>query len=314
MNRIILTGASGFLGRNLLERFSEPEKYRVIALTSQPDRMAQLGFAPHISFRPRSFLFDADRAGPEIEGAILINCAYPRNTDGVSIASGLKYISDVFRVARERGARAVINISSQSVYSQKRMEPADENTELNLESVYATGKYATELLLNEICRDIPHTNLRMSSLIGAGFNQRITNKMIDRVLASGRLHVTLNARRFGFMDVRDAARAIVALVETAPERWRETYCVGTGQAWSLLEIAECVAKLSGELLGLNPEILTECAEEQGNSAVTGTRLKEDTGFVSTYTLEDSMRAIFLEKRAEQNRSGWHMEGILQDNI
>ena len=55
-------------------------------------------------------------------------------------------------------------------------DAADEQTPAVLESKYAVGKYWSELFVNTLFQGIRHTNLRMASLIGAGFDQRITNK------------------------------------------------------------------------------------------------------------------------------------------
>lgn len=295
MDKVIITGASGFLGKCLIGSFSDKEKYQVFALTSKPDSLEREVEAENVVFLDRNCLFDGEQAESIIRDSQIINCAFPRNTDGINMAKGLEYIQKVFCSAAAHKARAIINISSQSVYSQKRTEMANEGTELNLESVYATGKYATELMLNTICRALPHTNLRLSSLIGPSFNQRITNKLIDSVIATKGAKVSINERRFGFMDVRDAAGAIFTLVETDPKIWKEVYCVGTGRGYSLIEISDAITKLAGELLGFAPEIITVCTEESGDTAVSGELLKEDTGFISKYSLEESLREIFLTK-------------------
>ena len=96
------------------------------------------------------------------------------------IADGLKYIQSVFEKSVEGNAAVIVNISSQSVYSQKRTEAATEETPVCLESPYAVGKYAVELMLESICRGSKtrYTNLRMASLIGPGFDQRIVNRLV----------------------------------------------------------------------------------------------------------------------------------------
>ena len=296
--KIILTGASGFLGRNLLKCFSSDSTVQVYALTSKPSLMGQDFASDNVVFADRAFLLDSEEAPSVVEGAILVNCAFPRNTDGISMAKGLKYINDLFCAAKKNRAKAVINISSQSVYSQKRDSVADETTELNLESVYATGKYASELMLNAICDTIPHSNLRLSSLIGPSFDQRITNKLIDNVITTRSAVINISERRFGFMDVTDAARAIDALTQIEPGAWKQTYCVGTGYSYSTQEISERIVELAEELLGFSPEIITKRTEEYGNTAVSGDLLKKDTGYENWLSLEDSLRLIFLSKRAQ----------------
>ena len=297
MRKMILTGASGFLGRSLLARFLKNDALQVYALTGKPELLRREFDGPNMVFMERNSLTERADAAELVRGAYVINCAFPRNTDGICLAEGLSYINRLFCLCASYGAAAVINISSQSVYSQKRTEAADENTTLNLESVYATGKYATELMLDTACAELPHTNLRLSSLIGPDFNQRITNKLIDSILAGNAITVSVNQRRFGFMDVEDASGAILALLDAEPARWKTVYNVGTGRAYSLPEISTCLVKLSAELLQLAPQVGTVETEESGNTAVSGRLLQTDTGFVSSVSLEDSLRRIFQSKLA-----------------
>lgn len=297
MRKIILTGASGFLGRSLLARLAKNDALQVYAMTGKPELLRREFDRPNMVFMERNALMERPDAAELVRGAYVINCAFPRNTDGICLAEGLSYINRLFCLCASYGAAAVINISSQSVYSQKRTEAADENTALNLESVYATGKYATELMLETACASLPHTNLRLSSLIGPDFNQRITNKLIDRILAGNAITVSVNQRRFGFMDVEDASGAILALLDTDPARWKAVYNVGTGRGYSLSEISECLVKLSGELMQSVPQVGTVANEESGNTAVSGRLLQADTGFVSGCSLEDSLRKIFQSKLA-----------------
>lgn len=279
----------------LVRLLSNEDNYLVYALTGNPNSLkSELG-NNNTFFCGRWFFHENGCAEDVFSNACIINCAFPRNTDGANVAIGLEYINSLFCAAKDYHSRAVINISSQSVYSQKRTHMADENTSLCLESEYAIGKYATELMLNSICRDLPHTNLRMSSLIGPYFNQRITNRLIDSIISEKRAIVSINKRRFGFMDVRDASDAILSLIGISPMVWKGVYCVGTGQGYSLMEIADELYTITKNVLGFFPEIQKIKTEEYGDTSVSGDLLKRDTGFYSRLSLYDSLQNIFLSK-------------------
>lgn len=225
-----------------LLQISSTESNRIYALTSHTDRLKNrygdrknLVILRREDFLKKKFFFrDID---------ILVNCAFPRKADGTQMAEGLKYVSEILSMAVSGGVKSVINISSQSVYDQTRIQPATEQDELNLGTKYAVGKYATELLTNTICVSVPHTNLRLASLIGAGFNERIPNKFVEQIVCGNDLHVINGGQRFGFLDVRDAADAIIVIINSNPRSWREVYNLGSNESHTLEEIAKEVCRV-----------------------------------------------------------------------
>ena len=117
---IAITGARGFLGKYLLNKVRETQ-HVVYALTSKPNEIVSEGKV--IPIHKDKYI---DVPWEEID--VLINCAFPRNTDGIMMADGLRYIQNVLLFAVEQGVKSVINISSQSVYSQKRKEAASSTS------------------------------------------------------------------------------------------------------------------------------------------------------------------------------------------
>ena len=176
---IAITGASGFLGINLIEELLKKDTNFILAFTSQKKTLENKFKNRHVNVFEREAFFKVQLKDVDV----LINCAFPRNNDNRQMAVGLKYVNDVLNHTVHCGVKTVINISSQSVYSQQKEHAADEYTELCLDSIYAVGKFASELLTNTICKNIRHTNIRLASLIGPDFDQRLVNKMIDNALA-----------------------------------------------------------------------------------------------------------------------------------
>ena len=241
LKKVVVTGAGGFLGSNLVRVLNDREEYFVYALSSRGDELQQNNTHPNMRYCHKDSIF-FDEEGCILEDAIVVNCAFPRNSTGTKMADGLRYIQRLFDRSKECGVRAIINISSQSVYSQAREEAATEETPVCLESPYAVGKYATELMLESVCKgkNIKYTNLRMASLIGPGFDQRIVNRFVKQAYEGEPIHINISDRRFGFLAIEDAVSAIIALIDKKDVLWKSVYTVGNAESYSIDEIVENV--------------------------------------------------------------------------
>ncbi len=289
---IALTGAGGFLGRNLLRELSKQSDINAAAFTSKKEKLYPM-------FSQYGNICVADNA--DIESFrfdnidVLINCAFPMSAGSEEMANGLDFIRNTLKIAKEGGVGAVINISSQSVYSQKRIEASDENSPLCLENDYAKGKYEAELLTNSICKNIPHTNLRLASLIGTELDRRVLNKFVKQILFEQPIKIMGGKQRFGYLDVRDAASGIVKMLKTPAENWAEVYNLGINGSYFLLEIAECVRCVGAEY-GISPlDINVDSTDIWQNSEMDCSLFYNTFNWKPEYTLEDSTRDIFAKE-------------------
>ncbi len=295
--RIAITGAGGFLGRNILNILKNGD-CEVYAFSSQENRLqSQYSDTENIHF-----INMAEEVPTGID--VLLNCAFPRNEDGEQMATGLDYIQNVFCQCVGKKVSTVINISSQSVYSQKRKDCADESTTLNLESKYAVGKYATELLLNTICHDINHANIRMASLIGKDFEQRIVNKFVRIALTDKKLSVMEGNQAYGYMDVRDAANAIVTMCEDYENagQWSEVYNLGIKGTYSLTEIASEVQKQVEKESGNRIKLKISKQNAYINTALDSNLFYQAFDWFPKYSLEDTIREIILYYQKKEEGS------------
>ncbi len=287
MNRkVVITGASGFLGSHLVERL-KGERYEIYALSSKSEELKKKLGGENIIYVHKDML-EAEM----MKDSIVINCAYPRNSTGTTMADGLKYIQKVFEAAVEGHAGVIINISSQSVYSQQRTEAATEETPVCLESPYAVGKYAVELMLESICKGTgtKYTSLRMASLIGPGFEQRIVNRFARRMLNQESITIIKQEKRMGFLDVEDAVSAIIAVSYADSCSWQSVYNVGNGRGYTVEEIYNSVASELRDRVELAP-VVFEAGSDTSSTAVSYERLSRDAGFVPTLDLRESVERI-----------------------
>lgn len=289
--RLIITGAGGFLGSNLVRTACREGAFReVIAVTLGADEM-------------KKRFEDVDGAAIYSENAlsdktvclekddILINCAYPRAMKGSDIALGLDYVESVFQAAGRAGIKGIVNISSQSIYDPQRDHPASESDLPYLTDVYSVGKYCMEQLLRNVCRDIPHTNIRLASLIGPGFDVRVPNKMVKYALSTGQISVLVNQQNFGYLDVADAVNGLLKLVMTDPSGWESSYNLGSDRTYTLPEIAQTIREELKAMRGMEIEIAEKEGDAVLNSALDNSRIKGLIKDYQNYDLAGSIRRI-----------------------
>lgn len=299
--KIIVTGASGFLGNNLINTLIGKDEYSVYAYSSRYGQEDQPWQERNIRFLHKDAIFSSNN-GQILKNAIVVNCAFPRNSSGIGLADGIRYIQRVFVESEKCGAKAIINISSQSVYSQTRETIATEYMPVSLETPYAVGKYATELILESICKkaQMAYTNLRIASLIGPEFDQRIVNRLVKQALSSETLCVVKSARKFGFLDIEDAVRALLALLETNTKQWRTVYTVGNGKAYDIEYIAQRI-KYVFKKNGLSiPRINIENGNGFGSTGVSYSEFHKDTGFEPSTDLDTSIQHILTQLQKNNN--------------
>jgi nucleoside-diphosphate-sugar epimerase len=129
----------------------------------------------------------------------------------------------------------------------------------------------------------------MASLIGAGFEQRLVNKLVKQVLAGNNLELKCGRQKFGFLDVRDAASGIISAAYG--DSFKEVYNLGADLSYSLEEIARCVqATVEEEGLKRTDISLTE-TDDVLNSELDSSLFKEQFGWKPVYSLKDTVRSI-----------------------
>ena len=289
--RIIVVGAGGFLGSNIIKKaLSERACQNIVAVTLGVEEMIRrFGPIDKLEIHSENALFTEEVSLNKDD--IIINCAYPRAMKGQDVAIGLNYVESVFRVAENTKVKGIVNISSQSVYDPLRECPAREEDIPCLLDEYAVGKYCMELLIRNICKDVPFTNIRLASLIGPGFNVRVPNKMIASALESGRISVVINKQHFGYLDVEDAVNGLLKLVSIDSHLWKDVYNLGSDQTYTLLEIAETVKAEMKSIRNIDVEIVRNENDKCLNTALNSTRIKSIINDYQNNTLAESVRKI-----------------------
>lgn len=290
--RIFITGSSGFLGQYLTDSFSKGDCI-VYAMTSKPIyNMLNTDKLIHV---PNIDLVDFDFSKIDV----LINCAFSRDDNGKNLASALKFNQNVFFKATRENVGAIINISSQSVYSTNRNHLPNEKDDLSLDSKYALGKYSSELLLGSLCQinNIPYTNLRLASLIGRTFNQRLFNQIFIKLLKRENITFQQGNQLFEYLDIRDAASAIKSLVSIDYNSWNSIYNLGSGEQHNMSDIIKIMEPYIKEN---NLSYKIRQIDNSSNNAIDSSLFHEQCNWKPKYCLNESVKWIYEGLKLEND--------------
>lgn len=283
MKRIVVSGASGFLGSNIVKNAVD-KSIPILAITTRVERLQY----PSVKIiRTDDFVAGKTKLSND---DVFINCLFPTNADGIKMANGLKTAYAMISAAKESGVGAFINISSQSVYDSNRIEPADENSLISLDTPYSVGKYSCEAFVNEVFKNLPHTNIRLASLLGAGYEQRIVNRMITNALKGEKLKVIGGMQQYGFLDVRDAASGLVHISQSEGTLWKEIYNLGRMESCTLLELTDMIIKKTQEY-GLDTAYDISEGTDTRNSALNCQLFMNEFSWKPEITLEQTIDDI-----------------------
>lgn len=239
IKQIVVTGSGGMLGSEILRQGSTDNSIEIYALSSQSKRLKY-----EFASKENIFIFDSIASLPSITNFVVLNCAFPRTSDGEALATAINTTVNTLYALADKGAATFVNISSQSVYTQHKVFIPDESFGIAPDSMYALAKYSTERLL--FCEKdklgIVGINIRLASLISPDFDQRMINRFFDRLLKNQDIYIQEGNTKISFMEKSDAARALLQMAKKIDESNYDLYNLGNNDWLSLSEIAyECVA-------------------------------------------------------------------------
>lgn len=286
MKKIMITGSSGLVGSAVIAKLlQEYEEYEIFAATSKE----LTSTSKKLHYIPNS---EIETVMGNEKPELLLQLAFPRNVKEDQWAEGIKFSSDILWLAKKYKIKRVINISSQSIYGWGRTKASREGDGVVLNSPYTTGKYFSELLTENLFEEGCFTNIRLSTVIAPSTKERVPNKLFAQITAGKNLTVKGGTQIFSFLDVRDAAAGLAAMISTE-KTWRPLYNLGTAEYATLLEIAEKTAEI-GKKHGYVSSVTVDPAEIALNNMLDVTAMKEDFGWEAKYTLQESLEHIFAE--------------------
>lgn len=296
--RLLITGASGFVGRNLLEYFSgRPERYTVAPLTrAEADLLDERQIERYVgAFRPDAVLHCATVGGTRKTGY---------DVSGADVVSANIRMFLNLQRALDPSAR-LICMGSGAEYDRRAYRPKMEEERFDGSvpaDPYGFSKYAISKLVG---RSENSAVLRIFGLYGKYEDYTfkfISNAIVKNLLG---LPITINQNvRFDYLWVEDFCLLVEKFLHITPRH--SHYNITPSESTDLVSLAGLVNRIggdTGEIRVLNPGMNTEYS---GSNA----RLLAETGPLAFTSYADGVGRLYSYYR--ENLSKLDLETVKRD--
>jgi UDP-glucose 4-epimerase len=258
-DRVIVLGASGFIGARLLRHLSALNGLSVVGHSSSTCNLLDPEAVERVLAVATS-------------STSIVFCSSITRTVDESIQaffSNVRMVETVINALPETGIRSLIFLSSVDVYGRPPVSlPVTEQTKLHPEGYYAPSKLVSEIFLaNRVAPRFPLTILRLAGIygIGDGFKS-VIGKFLKLIHDDSPVTITGDGRALrDYVEVCDLCTVIEQAVVSP---WSGLLNVATGNSITVREVAE----VAGRALGRIPRLEFEADAATGGDLVFDTDL------------------------------------------
>ncbi|MCX5695195.1 MAG: NAD(P)-dependent oxidoreductase [Candidatus Omnitrophica bacterium] len=298
---VIVTGCSGFLGKNLINELATKE-VDVLGI----DKAAEDGYGhKNIKINRLDILTQNGMAilrrylnKVKNKEIYLVHLMGIPDVDECEKNKALAYdvnvksVKSVWELARNYNMKKIVFPSTALVYGTKYEDQINEGFSLFPENTYAREKLEAEnyLINNSAGSKVDSVILRLSNIYGVGMNENNVVNTILKQFAAGYLRLREYRSVRDYVYVEDVIRAFIMSIFS--ECKFKVYNVGSSMGYSVWELAKTIAVATGRekiILGMN---LSE--EEIRGSArlvLCCDRIKNDLKWVPDYNFESGIKRM-----------------------
>ena len=289
--KIAVTGASGFIGTELLAVLQKQKNIGIIALARDASKHSD---SERCEWRNTDY--SVDSLVTALDGAdVVVHLAGVRGTenDPDKFAVNVLMTENILKAMTAVGARRMVFASTMSVYNDDSLMPWDEEAPLKGRSCYGDSKADCEQLIESYAasHSITYGIVRIAQVLGLGEKRRgMMNVFIDTAKEKGTLKVMgRSVVKKQFIYVKDLA-GILSLLAAGEENIIVN--AGMNDAYTNLEIAHIVNRV---FENDTPVDYDDSYPEKGRPFLMSTeRLKSRLGYIPL-DMEEALKDISKEQ-------------------
>ncbi len=291
MKRVLLTGATGFIGRHCLP-FLKDKGYEVFALSSeqkvsssdvtwlQCDLLNPVTLRDCISFaKPTHLLHLAWDVTPGKVWTSLDNLAW------------VKASLILLEQFTSQGGSRVVMAGTCAEYDWSASEFSERTTPCKPASLYGSCKLALQIILESFARQMGLSQAwgRIFYLYGPHENaHRFIPSIIGGLLKNEPIPCTECTQIRDFMHVTDVAEAFVALLDSDVQG---VVNIGSGRGVALKEMIEIITDSLGKTALIQLGALSSMPDDPAHLIAQTDRLNHELNWNPKYTLEEGLNQV-----------------------
>jgi nucleoside-diphosphate-sugar epimerase len=233
---ILVTGASGFIGKHLMKALG----HRGVGV-SRHEAPGRLSVQFDLTAPPNNEFLDAIRRH-EVSHIIHAAGITPWAPDP-DYSLDLSMAQTITAAANELRIPRVTYISGWNVYAMDGLPPFGENTPLRGAGAYGESKLAVENYLTGNLRNSVLTKLRLASVYGPGqTSPGLIPNLVQSALKTGVMELGSRLTRRDYLYVDGVVEAVLGLAQI-PVAQSMSLNLGSGSSSSVMEIAQAIRKV-----------------------------------------------------------------------
>lgn len=284
-SNVLITGVTGFVGRNIAGRLCREHKVYGIGRHPRPEKI-------DCDEYDQVDLSDEEAVTNYAEGHSfdhIVHCAASLSFNDTKslFDTNITGVCNVLHIAAMTGCRSIVYISSLPLIGVPSVLPITETHPVNPTTSYHLSKFIGELLLQN-SHDVRTVSLRIPSPIGPGMpGNKILPVFIKNCMCGSPIELLgQGGRTQNYIDVRDIAQAVELAVSS---NCKGVYNVASDRSVSNLELAQICKKV----LNSSAEIRFSGSdpEEKLKWEISIDKARMDLGFSPVHRLEDTIKEI-----------------------